>query len=588
MADRIQILTEEVINKISAGEVVERPASVVKELVENSIDAGATGITVDIRKGGRDLIRVADNGCGMDRESALLSLESHSTSKIRNADDIAAITTLGFRGEALPSISAVSQMELTTRTEESETGVKITLAGGKKKSVKETGCPAGTSISVEQLFFNTPARRKFLKTVQTEMVHIVNILSREALVRNKISFELTHNGKGLFNTPADITLQERILYLYGDDLKDTLIPFEEKNDRLKVHGLLGKPEYTRSQSQMMVAFVNKRPVRSKLITHAIMEGYHPLLQRGRFPVIFIFIEIAPGLIDVNIHPQKTEVKFENPREVHGFISNLIKGTLKKEEAIPGAFKISPDTGREKRIKEAVEKYVTGAGAELAITPGLMNQAPTKSMGLINQTPTETKTTAKSTGVGVHIVQLHNTYIITESKDSIVIIDQHAAHERVLYEQFKNDFEKSKVERQALLLPFTVELSRETSVFIEDKLPLFTSLGFEVEHFGENSFILRTVPAILKYAEPRRLFLDVADDLAALGKIKDPAELNEKMVTIMACRGATKAGDKLKEDEMLSLLEQLDKTKSSHCCPHGRPTLIKLSLPELEKRFKRRK
>lgn len=555
METRIQILPEEVINKISAGEVIERPASVVKELVENSIDAGAVRVAVEVMRGGRDLIRVVDNGCGMDKEDALLSLERHSTSKIREAQDIVAINTLGFRGEALPSISAVSQMELTTRTEGAETGTKITLAGGKVKSVKEAGCPAGTSVSVEQLFFNTPARRKFLKTIPTEMSHIISILSREALVRSEVSFELTHNDKVVFNAPAGTTLSERILYLYGDELSDALISFEGKNDRLKVHGLLGKPEYARSQSHLMLFFVNKRSIRSRLLSHAIMEGYQPLLQRNRFPVIFIFIEIAGELIDVNTHPQKAEVKFEKTRAVHEFISQLIRDTLKKEEFVPGLFHTPVETKRETRIKEAVEKYI--AGEEELISDY------------------------------IPVAQLHNTYIVAESKDSIIIIDQHAAHERVLYEQLKNDFQKAKVERQGLLLPFTVEVSQEASAHVKERLALFTSLGFEVEHFGGNSFILRTVPALLKYVEPRRLFLDVADDLMALGKVKNAAQLNEKMIAIMACRGAIKAGDKLKEDEMTSLFQSLNKTQSPHFCPHGRPTLIKLPLSELEKRFKRR-
>jgi DNA mismatch repair protein MutL len=592
MAARIQILPEEVINKISAGEIIERPASVVKELVENSIDSGAARVAVEVARGGRDLIRVVDNGCGMEKEDALLSFERHSTSKISSAEDIAVINTLGFRGEALPSISAVSQMELTTRTEKAETGTRITLAGEKVKSVKEAGCPAGTSVSVEQLFFNTPARRKFMKTIPTEMSHIINILSREALVRSEVSFELTHNDKAVFNAPAGTTLLERILYLYGDELSDALIPFEGKNNWLKVHGLLGKPEYARSQSHLMLFFVNKRPVRNRLLSHAIMEGYKPLLTRDRFPVIFIFIEIAPELIDVNIHPQKAEVKFEKTRAVHEFISQLIKDLLKKEEFVPGLFQPSVKTGRETRIKEAVEKYIAGAGVKPV--PGKAKGAPPREGGREGDRK-DSLYAKKAAGTGekelisdyIPVAQLHNTYIVAESKDSVIIIDQHAAHERVLYEQLKSAFQKAKVERQVLLLPFTVEATQGASALIKEKLALFTSLGFEVEHFGGNSFILRTVPALLKYVEPRRFFLDVVDDLAALGEVKDAAQLREKMITIMACRSAVKAGDKLKEDEMTSLFHSLSETQSPHICPHGRPTLIKLTLPELEKRFKRR-
>ena len=580
MADKIQILPEEVINKIAAGEIVERPASVVKELVENSIDAGATRITVEIKKGGRDLIRVTDNGRGMTREDALLSLERHSTSKIRTAEEIENIDTLGFRGEALPSIAAVSRMELTTRAPEAEAGVRIRLEGNNVKTVRETGCPVGTSVSVEQLFFNTPARRKFLKTIPTEMGHIINTLSQEALTRRKTSFELTHNGKLLLKAPAGTDLLERILYLYGNDMRDSLIPFDGKNDWIEAHGFLAKPEYDRSGTHLMVTFVNKRPVKSKILNHAILAGYRPLLPRDRFPAIFLFIEIKPGLIDVNIHPQKSEVKFQETNAVHDFVSQLIGDSLGKGETVP---EFPSGTPAGKGIREAVEKYMAGAGSHPV--KGWTAKYEQTTLGEMPVTG-EGATERENISDYVPMAQLHNTYIVAETRESIVLIDQHAAHERILYELLGKEFKKTRIASQRLLIPFSIELSRAGAALISEKTDVFNSAGFDVEHFGENSFTLRAIPASLNRAEPRRLFLEVVDDLLTLGKIKEQSEFMDKMITVMACRGAIKAGDKLQEDEMRGLIQNLSKTQSPYFCPHGRPTVIRLTLRELEKRFKR--
>ena len=581
MANKICVLSEEVINKISAGEVVERPASVVKELVENSIDAGAAKIAVEVRKGGRDLIKVTDNGCGMTEKDALLSLERHSTSKIKNADEIENIQTLGFRGEALPSIAAVSRMTLVTRPQAEESGVRIEIEGGKIKGVKKTGCPAGTSIEVEQLFFNTPARRKFLKTVPTEIGHITNILSHEALVMSETSFELIHNGKLLINVPAGKELLERVLYLYGSDLKEDLVPFDGKTEWLKIHGLTGKPECARSQAQFMIFFVNRRPVKSRLLSHAVMDGYHPILERGRFPVIFLFAEADPEMIDVNIHPQKSEVKFQKTNVVHGFISQIIKDSMGKGIIHTGFSGEAPvETEREKGIKEAVGKYFAG---EQKLPGYKYKQAVFDKTEITGEVPAG----KEHIGDYIPVAQLHNTYIAAEAENSIMLIDQHAAHERILYEQIREEFKKTTFASQRLLLPFTIEVSRAGTALIEEKLDVFNSAGFDIEHFGENSFRLRAVPALLKYTEPRRLFLDMVDDLSATGETKDPAEFREKMITIMACRGAIKAGDKLGQDEMIALLRNLSRTKSPYFCPHGRPTIIELTISELEKRFHRR-
>ena len=582
---KIQILPEEVINKIAAGEIVERPASVVKELVENSIDAGATRITVEIKKGGRDLIRVADNGKGMTREDALLSLERHSTSKIRTAEEIENIDTLGFRGEALPSIAAVSRMELTTRATEAEAGVRIRLEGNKIKTVRETGCPAGTSVSVEQLFFNTPARRKFLRTIPTEMGHITNTLSQEALTRRETSFELTHNGKLLLKAPAGTDLLERILYLYGNDMRDSLIPFDGRNDWIEAHGFLAKPECDRSGTHLMITFVNKRPVRSKILSHAILAGYRPLLPRDRFPAIFLFIEIKPELIDVNIHPQKSEVKFQETNAVHDFVSQLIGDSLGKGETIPELLPgTGPDAKRVEGIKEAVKKYMAGAGSH-PVERGTARYEQTT----LGEMPVTGEGAAERENISdyVPMAQLHNTYIVAETRESIVLVDQHAAHERILYEQLGEEFKKTRIASQRLLIPFSIELSRAGAALISEKTDVFNSAGFDVEHFGENSFTLRAIPASLNRAEPRRLFLEVVDDLLTPGKIKEQSEFMDKMITIMACRGAIKAGDKLQEDEMRALIRNLSKTQSPYFCPHGRPTVIRLTLRELEKRFKRR-
>ncbi len=570
MAKRIRILSPALANKIAAGEVVERPASVAKELVENSLDAGSRRIIVEVKSGGRELIRVSDDGCGMNEKDALLSLQRHSTSKIAKLEDLESILSLGFRGEALPAISAVSHLELITRPQGQLAGIRIEVKGGEIKEVRKEGCPVGTTIAVRNLFFNTPARRKFLKTITTEIGHISEWVGQLSLSREDVFFQLLHNGEEIFTLPPGAGLRERIAALYGQDLAGGLLPLDFQDKLLRLQGFLTKPGENRSRPRQLF-YVNGRPIRSRLISHALLEGYGRLLPSDRFPVAFIFLEIDPSLVDVNVHPAKREVKFSREREVHDSISLAVRGNLKKGKLIP-EIKIGEE--REGRIKERIARYLSKEAppAELFNTPSRPEPFPGRKEDVAPSIP---------------LIQFDNNYIICREKEKLLIFDQHAVHERILYERLKKGIAQSRVESQILLFPVSVELPlKETAVFHQN-LSAITSLGFDIEDFGKNTFIIRALPSLLSKSDPKQLLLDIIDDLLEGKKVKESLEKQERVIMIMACRGAVKAGDRLELEEMVSLIKDLPQREHPHTCPHGRPTMIEITREELEKRFRRR-
>lgn len=570
MAKRIGILSPEVANKIAAGEVVERPASVAKELVENSLDAGSSRITIEVKGGGRDLIRVIDDGCGMDEEDALLSLQRHSTSKIAKLDDLQSIVSFGFRGEALPAISAVSRLELITRPEGQLAGTRIQVEGGQVKEVRKEGCPVGTTVTVRNLFFNTPARRKFLKTVTTEIGHLGEWIEQLSLTREDIFFQLIHNGEEILTLPSGKNLGERITALYGQHLEGNLLRLDFEDNFLQLRGFLAKPEESRSRPLRQLFYVNGRPIRSRLISHALLDGYKVFLPPGKFPVAFLFLQIDPSLVDVNVHPAKREIKLSREKEVHDSISLVVRETLKKSKPIP---KIKIGEDREGKIKERIAKYLSKetSSSELFDASALQVSAPVKEE-VAPPTP---------------LAQFENNYIISWEKGKLVIFDQHAAHERILYERLKKRVAQSHIESQTLLFPLSLELTLKEATVLNRELAVINSLGFDIESFGGNSFILRAVPSLLDRANPKQLLLDIVDDLLVGKKIEEPLERQEQVIMIMACRGAVKAGDRLEQEEMVSLLRELPRTEHPYTCPHGRPTMVELTREELEKRFRRK-
>ncbi len=570
MAKRIRILSPALANKIAAGEVVERPASVAKELVENSLDAGSRRIIVEVKGGGRELIRVNDDGCGMNEEDALLSLQRHSTSKIVKLEDLESILSLGFRGEALPAISAVSHLELITRPQGQLAGTRIEVKGGEIKEVRKEGCPVGTTVTVRNLFFNTPARRKFLRTITTEIGHISEWVGQLSLSRKDIFFQLLHNGEEIFTLPPVEGLRERIAALYGQDLAGGMLPLDFQDKLLCLGGFLAKPGESRSRPRQLF-YVNGRPIRSRLISHALLEGYGRLLPSDRFPVAFIFLKIDPSLMDVNVHPAKREVKFSRESEVHDSISLAVRESLKKGKLIP-EIKIEED--REGRIKERIARY-------------LSKEAPPAELFATSSQPEFSPGRKEEVAPFISLIQFLDNYIICREKEKLLIFDQHAVHERILYERLKKEIAQSRVESQILLFPVSVELPLKESAVFHQNLPVITSLGFDIEDFGKNTFIIRALPSLLSKRNPKQLLLDIIDDLLEGKKVKESLEEQERIIMIMACRGAVKAGDRLEREEMVSLIRELPQVEHPHTCPHGRPTMIEITREELEKRFRRR-
>jgi DNA mismatch repair protein MutL len=657
--NRIRLLSEQVANQIAAGEVVERPASVVKELVENSLDAGARKITVEIGAGGRSLIRVTDDGCGMSRDDALLSLERHATSKIQRAEDLASIATMGFRGEALPSVASVSRFTLTTRERENDSpeGTQIIVNGGTISDVKAAGSAPGTSVEVRQLFFNLPARRKFLRAEETEAAHIQHYLTLAALAFPEVAFVFVKDARPVWQLPAvqsDRALSsrigavhERLRALLGDEkllpvnfsvaLDEPAAPPDETDifetaspekpaeaeisnfkSQIRIWGLIGSPGVSRSTRDGQFTFVNRRPVENRGLNYALIEGYHTSLMKGRYPVCCLFLEMNPAAVDVNIHPAKREVKFHREFEIRKFTAQAVREALL---AFHGESKVQ--SLKSKAAEQAEFRPAPEAPAPAPPQfPGKLNpaaepakipaqQSPLK-MGFAPASPVEGRESGAekflpaaeprsptldprpSTGitplldvplrmVGV----IGKLYVVLESDRGLVLLDQHAAHERILFEQMMNRIESNAAApSQKLLLPETVELPPRDAQFLRDQLPALTRLGVGLSEFGERTFLLDALPPFVKVADPRRFVFDLVDELRAAGREVNLARLGEHTVAKTVCRHAVKANDFLAGAELENLIEDLRRCAMPYTCPHGRPTLIEMNYRELEKKFGR--
>jgi DNA mismatch repair protein MutL len=648
--NRIKLLSEQVANQIAAGEVVERPASVVKELVENSLDADAKKITVEIGAGGRSLIRVTDDGFGMSRDDALLCLERHATSKIQRAEDLTSIATMGFRGEALPSIASVSRFTLTTREREgnSPEGTQIIIAGGKISEVKTAGSATGTSIEVRQLFFNLPARRKFLRTEETEAAHIQHYLTLAALAFPEVAFTFVKDGRNVWQLPAVKSgaatsshieaLRERFRALLGDEKllpvnfsasfeenykhEEAEISFEtalpEKSEignrksEIRVWGLIGSPGVSRATRDGQFVFVNRRPVENRGINYALIEGYHTSLMKGRYPVCCLFLEIDPAAVDVNIHPAKREVKFHREFEIRKFVAQAVKETLlafHSEPAktisatkLPSELKFSPETSVP-ALLNFPEKLKPASTAPTQISPAAqtplkmgfspaVQSVPSAKSADASPTPVSNLPTSSSAtpllNVPLRLVGVvGKLYVLLESDRGLVLLDQHAAHERILYEQMLNRLEQNgSTPSQKLLLPETVELPPRDAQFLREQLVVLTKLGVGLSEFGERTFLLDALPPFVMAADPRRFVFDLVDELRAAGREVNLARLGEHTVAKTVCRHAVKANDPLSGAELENLVEDLRRCAMPYTCPHGRPTLIEMNYRELEKKFGR--
>ncbi len=629
---RIKILPEILSNKIAAGEVVERPASVVKELVENAIDANSTKITVEIGQGGRSLIRVSDNGCGMTHDEALLAIERYATSKIFTDHDLYAISTLGFRGEALPSIASVSKFSLITKDTAAVSGTRIDIEGGKIKNVSDAGAPDGTMISVSQLFFNTPARRKFLKTVSTEMGHIADVVSCCALARPDVQFRLIHNQKEIKNWPAVRQPLDRVIDVLGGDLQSSLYPFEYKDDYLSLAGWTSDPAVTRSTSQKIHLFVNGRLIRDRGVQYAIFEGYRGRIMKGRFPVAVLFLDIAPDQVDVNVHPTKHEVRFARQKQVYEAVKTGVRDIWKSRPQAHWATSESPapevreprpslyhppsknpdlvdfvvrrsETGQEKKADSASEiplnpeKPLSIRETDLrSVPPQPPSTAPENPESLPLEAPPPHDSPAsrqarlwerKKLADAAVIGQFNNTYILCEGEDELILVDQHAAHERIAYERLKAAAQaKAHPPTQKLMLPETFDLGYRETAVIEEMIDDLNALGLEIEHFGGNTFVVKSVPAVIADREIKPLIVDIVDAMNAHGYSPGLGETLDQCIILMACHSAIRARQALSVTEMRELLKQLDRCDNPFHCPHGRPTFIEWPVKTLEKSFKR--
>jgi DNA mismatch repair protein MutL len=566
----IRILPEEVASQIAAGEVIERPASIVKELMDNSIDSGADRISVMIEKGGKELIKVSDNGCGMTKDDLLLCLERHATSKISDLNDLFSIKTLGFRGEALPSICAVSELEITSRVPDDLIGHRLKAGGGRLVSIDEAGAPAGTTVEVKRLFFNTPVRKKFLRSERTETDQVIDIFSRIALPFTNIHFRLDAGENTVLNLPASENETNRLTVLFGRNLAASFMKAEETGDGFRIQAYLGPPDQSRMKGDRILLYANQRNIRDRLLIHAIMEGYGQRLMKGHYPQAVIFIQIDPFLVDVNVHPTKQEVRFHQPRQVH----QALIATVGK--ALRPSFPLTPENG-------------SGSGYDTNQKMAPLNRMSTgepvqeyllkPSGGLV------LKEDAFAAGeIQIH-GQLRDTYLLCEMKDGLLIVDQHAAHERIVYETLKKSFKESKTQRQAFLIPPKLELSIKEARIIDKRRDDLLVLGLEIEPFGGETFILRSVPSILATANWESFFHDLIPLLEEETEFTDEKAM-DSFLTVMACHGAIRAGQRLSQQEMGLLLRQLEKMDLPTNCPHGRPVFKKFSFYEIEKMFKR--
>jgi DNA mismatch repair protein MutL len=677
--NRIRLLPEQVANQIAAGEVIERPASVVKELVENALDAQAARVTVEIQAGGRSLVRVLDDGIGMSRDDALLCLERHATSKILRAEDLAAIATMGFRGEALPSIASVSRFTLTTRERDSVSpeGTQVIMSGGKIHEVKAAGCAPGTTIEVRQLFFNLPARRKFLRSEETESAHIQHYLTLAALAFPEVAFQFQKDGRLVWQLPAIKTgtdsaaraaaLRERLRALYGGEQKllqvefsapirlaqsgDELSNFDELQSEppapaaLRVWGFIGAPGVSRATREDQHLFVNRRPVENRGLNFALLEGYHTALMKGRYPVCCLFLEIDPAAVDVNIHPAKREVKFHREADVRRLVAQAVRETLLRFHSPEAATKTpapQPERARTETAAQSSHGQTTLPNFPVALKPPVaepptrpapqpalpMGFAPAAKQPVQPRAPQNGTTLPQSTtaprpahpptaapspvsagakpqvepapqprmpaatapllSVPLRLVGvIGKLYVVLESDRGLVLLDQHAAHERILFEQMLQRLEQhDQAPSQKLLLPETVELSARDSNFLREQLPLLSRLGVGLSEFGERTFLLDALPPFVKAADPRRFVLELVDELKAAGQEVNSARLGEQVVAKTVCRHAVKANDPLAGAELENLVRDLRHCTMPYTCPHGRPTLIEMNFRELEKKFGR--
>ncbi len=561
---KIKVLSEDTVNQIAAGEVIERPASVVKELMENSLDAGADEIDVDVVEGGKKKIEVKDNGVGMSKKEVELAFKKHATSKIEDIEDLDHLNTLGFRGEALASIAAVSKVTVLTKTEGQLEGTKLVIHGGDMVESEDVGCAKGTSIRVEDLFYNTPARKKYLKRTNTELAHISEVVTRNAIVKSGVQFSLTHQGRELTFVPKSGSMLENIKAIYGKEIAKKMVKVSKDGEGFAVDGYVSKPEIDRSNRKHIFTYVNSRYVRNNILKRGIVDGYGTLLKKGRYPLAFLDLDIDPEKIDVNVHPTKTKIRFLEEENVKEKVAGAIESALMDVNLVPTISREEKKVDTEK-VMEKVDKDSSKFQSQLE-----MEEDP------------EVKESKLSYMRVVGI--LKDTYIVVETPSGMAVIDQHAAHERINYERLKKKVD-DKIDSQKLVSPKTIELQPKEAAILRANEGLLSKLGFELDHFGKTTFRIRGVPVIFNEIQEKEILHSVLDELMDK-KGTSLEERSEDMIKYMACHSSVTAGDKLSVSKARELLEELGKSENPYTCPHGRPTMVSFTENDMGKWFKR--
>jgi DNA mismatch repair protein MutL len=615
---KIQILPDNLANKIAAGEVVQRPESVVKELLENSIDAGATIIELFIKRSGKSLIQVIDNGDGMTEEDAILSIQKHATSKIYSYEDLEAIKTLGFRGEALSSIASVSQLEIRTETKTAEFGTLLRVEDDNSVHVEKGSFPKGTSVQIKNLFFNTPARRNFLKTDTTELKHIVDTFNKTALSHHELTFRLFIDDDLVLDFTAG-TIEERLKQVFGEPIFNALVYVEEKTDLLSAYGYVGKPSLLKRNKGEQYVFINGRYIQSKQINHAVFTAYENILEKGDYPFFIFYIDLDPVKIDINVHPSKLEVRFENEKDIYSFILAVVKKGLSSYDLVPNLALGAPDEDfsmrssfkpgvpvsrsdfsdrpaprpipevrlSEREIDAVFSSVEQNIDKRSLPVNNLPFDFPSQAGG--GQTATSLGTTVDSSNMpqqDAFLVQLQNRYIITPIKSGLMIIDQHVAHERILYEKALNLFETNLPLSQQLLFPKTVQVNPGVFLTLKELNPYLTKLGFELKFFSKNSVVIEGVPQELTTDEEEKILMEIVDEYIYNQKVRKILDDKDNIAKSFSCRSAIKSGNKLTDKEMRLLIDSLFATSMPYVCPHGRPVVLKISMDEFDKRFGR--
>ncbi len=595
MSQKIHLLPSQLVNQIAAGEVVERPASVAKELLENSLDAGAGRVEVDAEQGGVKLLRVRDDGDGIERDELALSLARHATSKLASLEDLERVSSMGFRGEALPSIASVSHLELISRVRGAGQAWRIEADS---REPAPAAHPEGTTVTVRDLFYNTPARRKFLRAEKTELGHIDTLVKRLAIARMDVGFRLSHNGKELFHVrpaPDRMSQEKRLAGLLGEGFLEHALYLEQEAGGLRLFGWVARPAFSRTQADMQHFFVNRRMVRDKLVGHAVRQAYQDVLYHGRHPAYVLFLQLDPRLVDVNVHPTKHEVRFREGRMVHDFLFRTLHRVL--AETRPGGMDdgsvplLTPVTEAATEAESSAPRQ-TAMPLRVAERPqayraGFSMQRPAAGSAIpLSDDSAAAAAAADVPPLGFALAQLHCIYILAQAVDGMVLVDMHAAHERITYERFKTRLEGEGIRRQPLLLPVRVAVSSREADLADEQRETFLRLGVEVDRLGAETLLVRAIPAMLQGADAERLLRDVLSDLVVLGSAERIRHEVDTVLATMACHGSVRANRRLGIDEMNALLRDMERTQRADQCNHGRPTWVKLSMGELDKLFLR--